>query len=140
MPVKTILIPLWLLLSGGSGLVAQAANPNTSNQVIEGGKLVVELIKVFTNKKETERDPDCKNSHADLCVHNQSNSSLIVSLSFRQTGETREVVVLPGGRECSLQLRLGVWTYELKIPGSPLPMRKGDVLIEACNNIAMTIK
>jgi hypothetical protein len=116
------------------------APASSSSKVIEGGKVVVELIRAIASKKEQDRDPGCKNNHADLCIINQSNSSLIVSLLHRQTEETREVVVLPGGKECSLQAKVGVWTYDLKYPGSPLSLRKGDLLMQGCNNMEMTIK
>ena len=134
-----MLIICLLMYDRDTGL-AQANSPAGASQVIEGGKLVVELIKAISSKKETDRDPGCKNTYADLCVINQSNRSLTISLLYRSTGESREMVVLPEGKECCLQAKVGVWTYDLKVPGSPLSLRKGDVLIEACNNLEMTIK
>jgi hypothetical protein len=119
---------------------AQASTESAASSVIEGGKLVVELIKVFGSKKDQEHNGNCKNSFADLCVENQSAGSITVSLLHRSTGETREVVVLPQGRECCLQAKEGIWTYDLKVSGSILSIRKGDLKLEGCNNIVMSIK
>jgi hypothetical protein len=139
MPVKTIITSIALCLFVQIGIRAQQA-PATSSHVIEGGKLVVELIKVIGSKRDSERESGCRNNYADLCVSNQSTHSLTVVLLHRQTEETREIVVLSGGIECCLQAKVGVWTYDLRYSGSPQSLRKGDVLIEGCKDMEMTIK
>ena len=139
MPLKTIITSIGLCLCVPFIVAAQGA-PATSSHVIEGGKLVVELIKVIGSKRDQERDGGCRNSYADLCVFNQSTHSLTVMLLHRQTEETREIVVLSGGKECCLQAKAGVWTYDLRYSESPHSLRKGDVLIEGCKDMDMTIK
>jgi hypothetical protein len=139
MPLKTIITSICLCLIVPLFARAQSA-PATSSHVIEGGKLVVELIKVIGSKRDQERDSGCRNTYADLCVLNQSTRSLTVMLLHRQTEETREIVVLSGGRECCLQAKAGVWTYDLRYSESPLSLRKGDVLIEGCKDMEMAIK
>ena len=101
---------------------------------------MVELIKAIGGKKEWERNPGCKNAYADFCIMNESTSTIAVTLHHRINTETREIIVLPAGRECCLQAKIGVWTYDLKIQGNPLSIRKGDMLIEACNNVEMKVK
>lgn len=118
----------------------QSEPSTTSSAVIEGGKVVVELIRAIGGKKEMERNPGCKNSHADFCILNESAGTISVTLQHRLNGESREIIVLPAGRECFLQARIGVWTYDLKVQGSTVSIRKGDILIEACNNVEMKIK
>jgi hypothetical protein len=140
MPLKTYITSLCMLSIVQAMAQDQPAGGQSSSKVIEGGKVVVELIRAINGKKDQDRDPGCKNRYADLCIINHSGNSLMVSLLHRQTEETREVVVLPGGRECSLQAKVGVWTYDLKYPGSPLSLRKGDLLIQGCQNLEMTIK
>jgi hypothetical protein len=137
-PLKTFAfttsILLWALMPCCSD--AQA----TASPVIEGGKLVVELIKVIGAKKETTHGTGCKDAYADLCIENQSAGSISVSFRHRISNEAREVVVLPAGKECSLQMGVGVWTYDLKIPGNNISIRKGDLMVEGCNNLTMNIK
>jgi hypothetical protein len=114
--------------------------PQTADQVIEGGKIIVELVKALSNKKDLDKDPGCKGNFADLCIENESSNSITVQLEQRTTPEKREVVVLPKGRECFLQVRVGVWTYDLRLTGTTSSIRKGDLLIEGCNNLSMNIK
>ena len=51
-----------------------------------------------------------------------------------------DLVILPGGRECCLQLQVGVWTYDLRPTGAITSMRKGDIRIEDCQDLLMQIK
>jgi hypothetical protein len=121
-------------------VISTAQTPNTTDPIVEGGKVIVELFKVLGGKKETEKDPGCKGNYANLCIENRSTQSMTVYLDHRMTDEKREVVVLPEGKECFLQARIGVWTYDLQPTGTTQSIRKGDILIEGCNNILMNIK
>lgn len=127
-----------MLTCGPTFCIGQATAK--TDKVIEGGKLIVELIKVLSNKKEQAKETGCKDSFADLCIENESISSLSVFLEHRSSSEKRDVVILPGGKECCLQAKIGVWSYDLHITGSPQTIRKGDILIEGCNNMVMNIK
>jgi hypothetical protein len=131
---------VWSLVWVISGNGSAQSESNATQHVIEGGKVVVELIKAFSGRKDADRAQDCKDAHADLCVVNHTESSLMVSVLHRFSHEVREMVVLPGGKECCLQAKVGVWTYELKMAGAVLPIRKGDLMIEGCNNMTMSIK
>lgn len=112
----------------------------TTDQMIEGGKLIVELVKVLSGKRDTDKDTGCKGKYADLCIQNTSANSIAVYLEHRVSAEKREVVILPAGKECVLQSRAGVWTYDLRITGAVQSLRKGDLLIEGCKNLVMNIK
>ena len=100
----------------------------------------MELIKAIGVKKDPDHPGGCKDSYADLCIENQSSGTISVSLLHRDSKEVREVVVMTAGKECCLQAKAGVWTYDLKIPGNPLSLRKGDLKLEGCNNMVMSIK
>lgn len=136
--MKVIL--LWLCICFGLNPILYGQTADKTSDVIEGGKLIVELVKVLGTKKETIRDDGCKGQHADLCVVNETPSSITVSLEQHTSHEKREVVILPAGKECFLRAGIGVWTYDLKYSGQLTSIRKGDVLIEGCNNLTMTIK
>ena len=112
----------------------------TADHVIEGGKVVVELIKVFSNKKSREDSPDCEGAYADLCVMNESLVSLTMSLHQRSSNEKREIVILPSMKECCFQIAAGVWTYDLHQSTLVHSIRKGDLRIEGCENLLMNIK
>ena len=133
----------WKMKSVGIGLgllmficQASAQSDNVAGHVIEGGK----LVKALTSKKDNDRNGGCKSGHADFCVINESASTIQVSLYHRASEEKREMVIQPALRECSLQASVGVWTYDLRISGHTMPIRKGDLLLESCQNLTMNIK
>ena len=123
--------------------LSESTNAQVSDKVtpvIEGGKLIVELVKALSVKKDNVKEDGCKGSHADLCIRNQTLSGITVTFESRANGEKREIVIQPDGRECFLHAAIGIWTYDLKITGTMQSIRKGDVLIEGCNHLDMTIK
>jgi hypothetical protein len=136
--MKTTFI-LFLISFYGTGK-SSGQTPAKADQVIEGGKVIVELVKAISGKKDVEKDNGCKGTYADLCIWNESINSMTVYLENRVSSEKREVVILPQGKECSLHARVGVWTYDLRVTGVVQSIRKGDLLIEGCNNLSMTIK
>lgn len=135
--MKTTAVVVCLVLS-----ICQASSQSnrSADQVIEGGKVVVELIKAFAAKKDSAKDQGCTGKHADLCITNTSSISIFVSLQHRGSGLIREMVIQYESQECCLQLNTGVWTYDLRMTGTEYSIRKGDLLIEGCQNIFMKIK
>ena len=130
---------IWVLLLFAP-IFHTAQTRTTVEQAVEGGKVLIELIKVLGNDKEKKEASGCKGRHADFCVMNARDTSLTVILTARATSEMRELVITTESRECCLRLPVGVWTYELRFQGTTHAMRKGDLLIEGCNNVTMTIK
>lgn len=113
---------------------------DAAGHMIEGGKIIVELIKAFKNKKELERMGNCKNSYGDICIMNETGSSLFVSLDQHHTDERRSMVIQSNMRECCLQIGMGVWTYDLRVSEASPPIRRGDILIEDCQRLLMNVK
>ncbi len=138
--MKTIAIGLWIVLCSPHLSAGQSNNINGTDRVIEGGKVMVELIKALPWRKNPDKDPGCNGKHADLCVVNESSGSITVILNHRWSEEKREMVILPTMRECCLQISVGVWTYDLHMTGTVQSIRKGDLLIESCQNLIMSIK
>ena len=136
--MKTIGIGLCMILLCIEQSVGQSNN--TTGQVIEGGKVVVELIKALSGKKDLEKNPDCKGKYADLCVVNESSATIKVELNHQLSEEKREMVIQPSSKECCLQISIGVWTYDLHATKTTESIRKGDLLIEGCQNLIMNIK
>jgi hypothetical protein len=131
-----------LILLASLCISGKSASQTTdkADQVIEGGKIIVELVKALGSKKDLYKDPGCKGKYADLCIENISLNSITAYLEHRISSEKREVVILPNGKECSLQIKVGVWTYDLRVTGATQSLRKGDLLVEGCNNLVMNIK
>jgi hypothetical protein len=133
--MKTVALGLCLVLFFSK---AFCQTGNAAGQVIEGGKVVVELIKALRGK--TDKNPGCKDLYADVCIMNESPVTIMVLLQKRETGEKREMVVQSKMRECCLRTSTGVWTYDLRINENAQPIRKGDLLIEGCQNLTMNVK
>jgi hypothetical protein len=136
--MKTIAIGLCVILLCFDQSVGQTNN--ASGKVIEGGKVVVELIKALNGRKDLDRNPGCKGKYADLCVVNESAASITVELNHQVSEEKREMVILPSSKECCLRISVGVWTYDLHTTKQTESIRKGDLLIEGCQNLIMNIK
>ncbi len=136
--MKTIALALCMVIVCHGKTTGQTNH--TADQVLEGGKLVVELISVLGGKHDLEKNPGCKGNYADLCVMNESEGSISVTLTKQVSTEKKEMVILPGMKECSLQIPVGVWTYDLRPTSATQSMRKGDILIEGCQNLIMNIK
>lgn len=133
--MKSVVTGVCLVLSVS---ILNGQSDKGADQVIEGGKVVVELIKALRIKNE--KNPGCKDNYADLCIANEATITIHVSLLQRTTGEKREMVIQSHMRECTLQITKGVWTYDLRTSENPQPIRKGDLLIEGCQNLVMNIK
>ncbi len=116
--------------------------PATIDHVLEGGRLVVEVLKMLGGRQWKSDDPlhDCRLGLADFCVENHSVAAISVMLRMYGTPESRELVVQSEGLECSLRLPVGVWSYEMRQSGTQAILRKGDILIEACNDLKMSVK
>ena len=135
--MKTVAIGLCLVFSL---TYMHAQSGQTADHVLEGSKIVVELIKALSSKRDIERNAGCRNTHADICISNECTIPILVTLYKRQSNEIRELIIQPTQRECSLQLGVGVWTYDLRLCDEDIILRKGDLLIEGCQNITLNIK
>ncbi len=135
--MKTTAIAIGIILLSFHSSSGQS--DKTTDHVIEGSKVIVELIKALSGKKDGAKSPGCKGTYGDLCVLNESSGSVNISLIHRASDQRREIVVLPGLKECCLQIEVGVWTYDLRATGGAVSMRKGDLLIEGCQNLNMNI-
>ena len=136
--MRTRTLGMMLLLIQTTLVQSQSKSP--VDQALEGGKVLVELIKVFGNDKHKEGETGCNGRYANLCIVNARDSSLTILLTHHDREDRCELIITPDGKECCLQLALGVWTYTISAKGNPAAIRKGDLLVEACNDLTMTLK
>ena len=135
--MKAVAVGLFLVLSAFN---LNSQTDKAAQLVIEGRKVVVELIKALATKKDSQVNAPCKNAYANLCILNESNTSIIADLQHRGSEEKREMIIPKTTKECSLHVPIVVWTYELRLQEDLYPIRKGDILIESCQNLTMNIK
>jgi hypothetical protein len=132
-----------------------SAQNNTAANIIEGGKTLVELVRVFKTPKASlasepvtpKRTDSCavKNT-TDICVKNSAGKSLLVSL-FRRNGNLYEAAVLslkilPKNQECLYELKSGVYKIKIEIEenGVKTSFKEGEIKLNPCENVFKEIK
>jgi hypothetical protein len=147
--MKIILFMLALLISGSS----MAQNNITAN-IIEGGKTVVELVRVIKTPRNTmgqqplvEKKDSCAIKNvSDMCIKNVTANPLLVSL-YRRKDSGYETVslsvkVLPKHQEFLFELRAGIYKMKIEMEAGDVKklFREGEIKINACDNVFKEIK
>ena len=154
--MKPIIITLACLISFS---IANAQS-NPASDIVEGGKALVELIKIFKTPKKNLGAPVPKSQHqseysddncetrqqSDLCFKNSTSQSVIISI-FRRNGNTYETIpftmkVISQKEECWFELKAGIYKYKIEIDAGFLntTLREGEFKLEACENMQREIK
>ncbi len=131
-----------------------SAQNNTASNIIEGGKTLVELVRVFKTPKNSlasepvvEKKDSCavKNT-TDICIKNSTGKPLLVSL-FRRNGNLYEagalsLKILNKNQECLYELKSGVYKIRLEIEenGIKASFREGEIKLNPCENLFREIK
>ncbi len=140
----------WLIIIGCLVMASQlsAQEKSGASNVIEGGKVVVDLLSVFkgsgggNNDTETgELTGNCKKDKtADVCFKNLSKTSINVTISRRTDNSFKsELIVLTGYQECVFALRKGIYTYAVTNILKQ-PIRKAELRIETCKDETIEIQ
>ena len=132
-----------------------AQNPtlpgNTADRLIEGGNLIVEILKVIHNnendkaKSSQGKDVDCATKNfTNVCFVNKSSQIIIVKMKMKLTEDEHELFIANNGKECCYRITPGVYTYsiEQKADNSSEKrmIRKGEILLEVCKDLEIKIK
>jgi hypothetical protein len=132
-----------------------SAQSNTTANIIEGGKTLVELVRVFkmpktslTSEPVTEKRIDsCSVKNiTDICIKNSTGKPLLVSLS-RRNGNVYEATILSlkilsKNQECLYELKSGVYKIKLETEenGIRVSFKEGEIKLNACENVFKEIK
>ena len=133
------------------------AQNNTASNLIEGGKTLVELVRVFRTPKsnfaattqsvQLKTDSCTIKNTSDLCFKNSTAKSLYVSL-FKRNGNTYEanvltIKILPKAQECWYELKFGIYKFKIEVDGDDdkkIVYREGELKLSACENVVKEIK
>lgn len=131
-----------------------SAQNNTASNIIEGGKTLVELVKVFKTPKTglsqqspVEMKDSCSiKSTADLCIKNSTGNFLVASL-YKRNGNTYEagalsMKVLPKDQGYLYELKTGVYKLKLETEdnGVKKVLQEGEIKLNACQNFYKEVK
>jgi hypothetical protein len=136
-------------------LAAKAPAQNyTASNIIEGGKALVELIRVFKVPKTglvqpaaVEKKDSCALKNiTDLCIKNSTARNLVVTL-YKRNGNLYEpgvlsYKILSKSQECLYELKSGVYKMKLEAEeeGKMVIYREGEIKLNACENMFKEIK
>jgi len=135
--------------------VTATAQTNTTANIIEGGKTLVELVRVFKTPKYitpvqtpvVEKKDSCALKYTtDICIKNSGASPMLVSL-YRRNGNVYEPGVLSlkisaKNQECLYELKAGVYKikYEIEEGAVKKLIKEGEIKLNACENMFKEIK
>jgi hypothetical protein len=129
-----------------------AQNAITSN-VVEGGKTLVELIKVlkppkaiYTTASYPGTDSCASKKMADISFKNKTDKIIQVFL-FLRTGNTYETQALslklaPSSQESLYDVKAGIYKYRIEsdIAGQITVMHEGELKLQPCDKEVKEIK
>lgn len=149
--MKIPIMALAILVNTGS-----SAQNNTAANIIEGGKTLVELVRVFKTPKYllapqpailVEKKDSCavKNT-SDISIKNATDKPLLVSI-YRRNGNLYDpgvlsLKILPRNQETLYELKAGIYKikYETEEDDDTRTLNEGEIKLMACNNIYKEIK
>jgi hypothetical protein len=151
--MRTIILSAIALLH-----VTATAQNNTASNIIEGGKTLVELVRIFKSPKNliygapqqniVEKKDSCMVKNiTDFCIKNSTTNPLLVSL-YRRNGNVYEpgvltLKILAKGQECLYEIKAGIYKIKFEAEDEDEEkkiIREGEMKIVACTNFFQEIK
>ncbi len=150
--MRKIISEIAVLLS----LTASAQNTTTEN-IIEGGKALVELVRVLKmpayagyQPQVIEKVDSCTiKKIGDLCFKNASNKRIYISL-YKRNGNSYEanvltIIILPQNQECWYEIKSGIYKFKIEMVDSEdedkrVVYREGEMKLTACEKAVKEIK
>jgi hypothetical protein len=136
--------------------ISVTAQNNITANIIEGGKTLVDLLRIIKTPKEgfvqqnfttSEKKDSCSSkSITDVCIKNSTGIPVSVNL-VKRNGNSYEasvlsVKVLPKNQEYLYELKAGV--YKLKIEteenGVKKILQEGEIKLIACQNFYKEVR
>jgi hypothetical protein len=132
-----------------------SAQNNTTANIIEGGKTLVELVRIFKMPKYlmlplqpvSEKKDSCSIKNiSDFTIKNSTAKPLLVSL-YRRNGNIYETAflslkILPKNQETLYEIKAGIYKikFETEEGEEKKVFREGEIKLNACENIFREIK
>ncbi|MFN8253176.1 MAG: hypothetical protein U0V75_15005 [Ferruginibacter sp.] len=136
-----------------------AAQQNKVSSLIEGGKTIVELVKVFKTPRSNmsaslqpaapvaPTDSCAVKNTSDMCFKNAMGKNLYITL-VKRNGSVYETNMLSlkvpaKSQECVYELRTGIYKLKIETDGEgdkKIIFREGEIKINACENTIKEIK
>lgn len=146
-----------ILLAVAVVTITASAQNNTAANIIEGGKVLAELVRVFKTPKSafvqppialTEKKDSCAvKSISDVSIKNSTDKPLLVSV-YKRNGNLYEpgvisMKILPKNQETIYELKAGIYKIKYETEDKDddkKTIREGEIKLMACVNIFKEIK
>jgi hypothetical protein len=123
-----------LVASSGTAQLPPTNTPSTgAYPYIEGARVVIDILQLFkrNNPQRSSLPSKTKGNLCNFCLYNSDSSQKIkVTLTAKNTGleEVMQLVVKPKDKECSLQIKCGVYNCKIEALDNTI-ISWGDILI-----------
>jgi hypothetical protein len=126
-------------------LSQQGIGQNNGSDVVEGGKLLLELVKIVKPDKAAStnsKSGDCKKDKtSDLAFDNKKQGVIKVVLTDKdQSSAKQELVIQAQKKEYFLSLVAKVYTCEVTDVSTGTIIRKGDIRLSVCEHPEVIIE
>jgi hypothetical protein len=137
--------------------ITASAQNNTTANIIEGGKVLAELVRVFKTPKSAfvqlplalveKKDSCAVKSISDISIKNSTDKPLLVSI-YKRNGNLYEpgvisLKILPKNQETIYELKVGIYKIKYETEDEDdekKTIREGEVKLIACTNVFKEIK
>ena len=116
------------------------AQKDTPAQLLEGGRIVLEAIRLFKpHQRKVKEERDCTLS---LCFDNQTEERIkifIQSILLEEEESLIEIYSSAGHQDCSYSITAGIYSYEIQSEEGDI-LRKAEVNVKACRAVLIEVK
>jgi len=153
--MKVILI-VFLLAASGCGCLSAQVTDSTPGLVLDGGRLLIDLIQTFKSKQPPfavqgktmdgkTLNPDCPAGIVQICFQNTHVQSIQVGVFARpDTDSMRSDLLIPAGQQaCSYFYDAGIYVFEVQAlirPDSSQFLERGELLLGKCEQSIQIIQ
>lgn len=120
---------------------ALAQTPVITNDLVEGGKLFIDLVKIF------KKNPAQATTTSDLCFTNSTADNLFIELSRKLNDSTYKplpsaISLTTHAHECLLELNANVYHYKVykKINNAQILSLEGELRLKPNEKMEQEIK
>ena len=133
--MKTIIMGILFLIIRNSICNAQIAGDLKPGQLVEGAKVVVDILKLLRKNEKIDYESGISKTKVfcNYCIYNSDSIKAIrVTLISKLPGQgdTLQLVIKKLGKECSLQIPCGVYNCKIQSLDN-VTISWGDVFIDA---------
>jgi hypothetical protein len=133
-------ILIWSSLFCSTFLLGQSkTDDSSSGRVLEGAKVVLEIIKLVQRDKADDK-ANCEGK-SDVCFENKSKTTVKVELGHRSEGSIAcFLIIQPDKSECKLDIPAGVYGYTVSTISDEQLLNMGDLRLRSCKKEKMVIE